>query len=248
MTRSSIWAGSAAMAIAAVAVLPAASSAAVHARADTLVPVAFGLPAAKEGQTYSFSIAGAATGGTKPYRCTPASLDVGSLRLGANCVISGTAPDLPSSTTHRIVGPFVFKLTDSGHPPKTVTLHALNIEVTSKSEEFPFDGTWRGTLTVAGTISQCPNAPQVPAQHTPVELQVVHGVLRGHKLAVDVTGITGTVTEEVHLPNFPPIIEKTEFSVTGAVTRFHVTVAGGGPLAGCVFAWRGSGSGSRVSP
>jgi hypothetical protein len=121
--------GPAAIVVAALALsvvlLPAAAPAAVHAQADGLLPVKFGLPVAKSGQLYVVSIAGAATGGTKPYRCTPEALHVGSLKLGSDCKIAGTAPVLGGGTTKSVTGPFKFKLTDSAKPPKTVTLYPL---------------------------------------------------------------------------------------------------------------------------
>src|SRR5581483_4930232 len=124
MKRFSVSSGIALAAIAlSLVLLPAPAPAAVHARADTLLPVKFGLPLAKSGQPYLYSIAGAATGGTKPYRCTPQALHVGSLKLGSNCKIAGIAPVVAIKS---ITGPFVFKLTDSAKPPKTVNLYPLD--------------------------------------------------------------------------------------------------------------------------
>lgn len=229
--------------------LPAAAPAAVHAQADGLLPVPFGLPAAKEGKAYSFSIAGAATGGVKPYHCKPAE-SFGPLwawlHVASNCVISGTAPTLPAGTSKRLTA-LRFMLTDSGTPPKTVTLYPMMFAIHSKTEEFPFDGTWRVKATATVNLT-CPKGVVPPPQTSggTVEIKVADGMLNGHKLSVSVTGITATVTE-THAVKGYTLTDHFEFTVTGAVTSVRETITGSGPIGPCTMNAHGTGSGSRIS-
>jgi len=73
------------------------------------------LPAALEGQAYSAGIT--PSGGTAPYTCAsvPAgSVIIGSIRLNADCTITGTAPILSSGTTHAAY-PVRFTVTDANN-------------------------------------------------------------------------------------------------------------------------------------
>ncbi|MHB8643949.1 MAG: hypothetical protein ACYDA3_13800 [Gaiellaceae bacterium] len=124
------------------------ASAAVHVRSNKLLPVRFGLPFAKSGQPYSYSVAGAATGGKKPYRCAPQVLHVGSLKLGSNCKIVGTAPVV---SIKSITGPFVFKLTDSSRPPKTISLYPLDFTTVAPAPSAY--GTWTTLAPVTFTVT-----------------------------------------------------------------------------------------------
>ena len=162
--RGRLVAGSLVLLLASV-LLGGPAGAAVHFRSDTLLPVRFGLPFAKSGQPYSYSVAAAATGGTKPYRCTPQVLHVGSLKLGSNCKITGIAPVIRIKS---VTGPFVFKLTDSANPPKTVTLYPLDI--TTVAEQPTFSGKWAGTYSVTySQIAHCANAITI---HGPMTLSL----------------------------------------------------------------------------
>jgi hypothetical protein len=227
--------------------LPAGAPAAVHVQhrqAGALLPVHFGLPAAKEGKTYRFSIAGAATGGVKPYHCAPESLDEGSLQLGSNCVISGKAPELPASTTRRVKGPFVFKLTDSGSPPKTVTLYPLNLTILASS---PFDGTWKvtqsaGRITVSCSGDTSPTVVPFPAYTS--EESVVNDRLRGHALAVSASGSTATVDVHTAASGFT-LDEHFVFSSGGSL--HGAWKAAGTSAGGCQLGGGSTLSGSRIS-
>lgn len=230
------------------ALLPAGATSAVQVGAGGLVPVKFGLPAAKEGQPYSFSIAGAATGGVKPYHCTPAE-PFGPLwawlHVASNCLISGKAPVLPAGTSERITV-LRFKLSDSESPAKTVTLYPMAFAIHSKAEDYPFDGTWKVKQTATGTVT-CPGAPAITKSvTTTVELKVVHGVFYGHKLSVSVTGSSATVTTTVTAAGVT-VTERYEFTVTGAVTGVRSTGSGSGSTAGCSVEEHETGSGTRVS-
>jgi len=71
------------------------------------------LPAAREGQAYAATIT--PSGGTSPYICAsvPAgSTIIGTIRLNADCTITGTAPILSSGTTHAAY-PVKFTITDA---------------------------------------------------------------------------------------------------------------------------------------
>jgi hypothetical protein len=71
------------------------------------------LPAAKEGQPYAATVT--PQGGTPPYVCSsvPAgSTIINDIRLNANCTIVGTAPILPSGTTHAAY-PVKFMIADA---------------------------------------------------------------------------------------------------------------------------------------
>ena len=155
------------------------------------MPANFGLPHAIEGQSYSASVAGAAYGGVKPYRCTPVSLGEGSLAVHANCVISGIAPKFAGGTVGRIT-PIVFKLSDSGTPPQTVKvmLH-LTIDtkpVTAASYNGVYTG--RGTRTVTiDTPAVLGHAAQHHVTAAPIaRLVVVNGAIAGHTIDISSLG------------------------------------------------------------
>lgn len=227
-------------------VTASSASAAVRAQADGLIPVRFGLPAAKEGKSYLFSIAGAASGGVKPYRCAPESLNEGSIALHSNCVISGTAPTFGGGTTKRIKGPFVFKLTDSENPPKTITLYPLNLTIVSKSEQYPFDGVWKIKQSGSGVIT-CPNtSPIAKSAAATVDYTVVDGKVFGGALAVSVTGSSATWTRTYTAAGVT-FTEHLEFTVAGAVSSVHGTTTGTGSVAGCGVKYNETLRGSRTS-
>jgi hypothetical protein len=174
-------------------------------------------------------------------------LHEGSIALHSNCVISGTAPTFAGGTTKRIAGPFVFKLADSANPPKTVTLYPLNFTIISKSEKYPFDGTWKIKQTGSGVVS-CPgDAPMSEPGAGTVEYKVVDGKLFGHALSVSVTGITASVTRTYAAAGIT-FTEQLTFTVTGAVSSVHGSQTGTGSIAGCDAKFHETESGSRISP
>lgn len=222
----------------------------VHSQPGGFTAIKYGLlPVAREGKPYSFSIAGAAIGGVKPYHCAPAE-PFGPvwawLHVGSNCLLTGTAPILGPGVSQRQTV-FTFRLTDSENPPKTVTSYPISFEIISHSFEYPFDGTWRIKQTVTATIT-CAGAPAITKTITATnEVKVVHGVAGGQKLSVDVSGITGTVTRVTTVQGVT-FNERYEFSVTGAATSVRVTGSGSGTVASCTLKEHGTGSGSRISP
>jgi len=232
-----------------VLALVSISAAALSAEAATtpLVAVKYGLPSAKEGKPYRFSIAGAATGGVKPYHCAPAE-SFGPLwawlHVGSNCVLSGTAPTLPQGTTRRVTA-LRFKLTDSESPPKTVTLDPLTIQVLATTFLHPFDGTWKITTALTITAS-CPgHAPIVQTKSASTVGRVINDTYGGHPLSVSASGTSGTVTYGAG-----GVTENLTFEVAGAVTSVRGTVtapqvAGAG---GCTVKSVGVIGGSRISP
>jgi hypothetical protein len=174
-------------------------------------------------------------------------LHEGSIALHSNCVISGTAPTFAGGTTKRIAGPFVFKLADSANPPKTVTLYPLNFTIVSKSEKYPFDGTWKIKQTGSGVVS-CPgDAPMSEPGAGTVEYKVVDGKLFGHALSVSVTGITASVPRTYAAAGIT-FTEQLTFTVTGAVSSVHGSQTGTGSIAGCQAKFHETESGSRISP
>lgn len=224
-----------------------ASAWTAQAATNPLVAVKYGLPSAQEGKPYRFGIAGAATGGVKPYHCAPAE-SFGPLwawlHVGSNCVLSGTAPTLPPGTSRRIAA-LRFRLTDSESPPKTVTLDPLVIQVLAKTFLHPFDGTWKITTALTITAS-CPgHAPIVQQKSASTVGKVVDDAYGGHPLSVSAGGTSGTVTY-----GGAGVTEDLTFTVTGAVTSVRGTltspdVAGAG---GCTVKSVGVISGSRISP
>lgn len=228
---------------------PTAAVAAVHAGAGTLVPVKFGLGYAKEGVFYSTSIAGAATGGVKPYHCAPAE-SFGPLwawlHVSAGCVIGGKVPNLPAGTTERTTV-LTFKLTDSESPPKTVTLYPMVFSIHSNSVEYPFDGTWKLNTTVTLTIS-CPHVPTITRSATgAADLTIARGVAAGHALSVSPSGTSATVTTRLTVAGLTTVSHD-EFTVAGAVSSVHGTGTESGSLGGCPVKGHATTSGSRISP
>jgi len=107
-----------------------------------LTPVTKSLPAARSDKSYLATLT--AERGTRPYRCAPKSLHVGSLALLPNCEITGTALTVKSES---ITGPFIFKLTDSSNPPKTIEFPSMNFTVVGKAfTPSSFDGTAERTI------------------------------------------------------------------------------------------------------
>lgn len=230
--------------------LPAGASAATHAREGTLTPVNYGLPSAKEGETYRFSIAGAATGGVKPYHCAPAE-SFGPLwawlHVGSNCVLSGTAPTLPAGTTRRITA-LRFKLTDSESPPKTVTLDPMTMQVLAKAFLHPFDGKYKVTGTGKTTIA-CPGDAPITRSATVTNYwTVTNDMLYGHKISVSAAGVFGSLTETLTVAGITNTYKLSFTAGAAGGVSVHGTDTLSGSPGGCTITGGGSDTGSRISP
>lgn len=157
-----------------------------------LAPITSSLPAAMSGQAYSATLS--AEGGTKPYRCAPESLGVGTIKLLASCVISGTAPTVHSQS---VTGPFRFKLSDSSKPPKTIEFPSMNF-TTSAASFTPrsFDGTYQFTATVKSSFDCADGSPPTSTSTTISQpFTITNGMLAGKLVTVTNDLGSGSVTD-----------------------------------------------------
>ncbi len=199
------------------------------ASASTLRPVLTNMSIAKSGQPYTFALV--ATGGTRPYRCAPKALGVGSLRLTAACVITGMAPIVRHES---ITGPFTFKLTDSSKPAKTIAFTGVNI-VTKSAPITPqsFDGTY--TVHVTGALTFTDPTGNTPPVTEPAtgdgELKVVDGTVDGTLISIsnEELGIGDVTPPPV---NGQGIIMTYSYTFTLSPTGFDVSVTGVGSVSG----------------
>lgn len=198
---------------------------------SALRPVLTSMPIAKSGKPYTFALV--ATGGTKPYRCAPVSLGVGSLKLTSACVISGTAPTVLHES---FTGPFTFKLTDSSKPPQTIEFTGVTV-VTKSAPVTPqsFDGTytthWIGSITVdPHTANDSPITVPFPSNNGNVV--VVNGSVTGNPISITNSEL-GTGQTKVPFV-FDGVTMSTTFSFNLSLTGFAASVNGIGSIHGVV--------------
>ena len=146
-----------------ILVAPMSISYAARGTPIVLRPIQQAMPIAKSGEPYTFNLANSVTGGTKPYKCTPRNLGVGTLILTRACVITGIAPRVRFK---QVTGISTIGITDSSKPPHTLEL--FNVTITTKSEPITpqsFDGSYTFTQISTSTIT-CPPVPGVPSSTT----------------------------------------------------------------------------------
>ena len=146
-----------------VLVAPMSISYAAHSRTIVLRAIQQAMPIAISGEPYIFNLANSVAGGTRPYRCTPRNLGVGTLTLTRACVITGIAPKV---RFQQVAGITTIRVTDSARHPNTLEL--TNVTITTKAAPITpqsFDGSYTFTQITTATIT-CPPVPGVPSSTT----------------------------------------------------------------------------------
>lgn len=234
------------LALAVVTVAPAAP-AAVRARlSPPLAALGGGLPAARSGQTYLWTLK--VEGGTPPYHCIPVSLGVGSIHLTSTCHLTGTAPVVSSES---ITGPFRFKVQDSSAPPKTSEFPTMNFTtVAKKLTADTFNGSYTGTGTSSVT-TDCPATAGSKAVHIVKSIPVTHaavagGTFFGKPIVVSAKG--GSVRFS-NVVGFVSMTWSATFTLgAGGVPTMTNSEIGSGKSNGCTTIIHAQFTGKRTSP
>ncbi len=208
-------------------------SSGAFAASSPLKPPQGAIPIATSGEPFNFSLV--PVGGTPPYRCVPANLGIGTLRLNAACVISGRAPRVTNLSNKT---GFVFHISDSSTPPQVINYSGFSLMTKAAATHYTpqsFDGVY--TINTTGTITtdfHTAGTPPVVVSTWPKQvLNVVNGSVMGTQINMSNSELgVGHVT--LHPAGGNGITLTYSYTFSLSLTGFAASVTGIGSVHGTI--------------